>query len=124
MHPAMGGGNDDQKRKLDMAIDDAVRELNATLAMLRSHTSDRPTLGDQLSSYGRRYLPVDGKVRAVGHALLNAATAGALPVDRKDPGYLPSISGSVVTMDSAKLDPFLQTAQQQEAALEKSEESV
>jgi len=83
-----------------------------------------PTLGSELSTYGKRYLPTDGRVRAVGHALLQAATAGASPMVRKEPGFEQSLGGGVTTMDSATLDPFLRTAFKDEDALERSEQSM
>jgi hypothetical protein len=83
-----------------------------------------PALGNDLSSYGRRHLPEDGKVRAVGHALLQAATAGASPVARKEPGFQQSLGAGVTTMDSANLDSFLQSAMRTETALERSEENA
>jgi hypothetical protein len=78
--PAMGGGNDDQKRMLDFAIDDAVRELNAAVAMLRSHTSDRITLGDKAlanwkGAYADDFRPSYASMKGEATGLVNSMLA-------------------------------------------------
>lgn len=116
----------DRVAALDLDLQRMGYHLEEALSRVRGMEGapSVPALGNDLNTYGKRYLPTDGKVRAVGHALLQAATAGASPMARREPGFEQTLGGGVTTMDSATLDPFLRKALQEETALERSEESM
>jgi uncharacterized protein YukE len=73
-------GDDDQKRQLDFAIDDAVRELTSAIGMLRSHTSDRIALGDRVlqnwqGQYADEFRPAYAGMKNEATSLVNSMLA-------------------------------------------------
>jgi uncharacterized protein YukE len=72
--------DDEQKRRLNLAIDDAVGELNSAVALLRSHTTDRIALGDRVlqnwkGQYADDFLPAYAQMKGEATSLLNSMLA-------------------------------------------------
>lgn len=89
-------GDDEQKRQLDFAIDDAVRALSGAVDMLRSHTSDRITLGDRVlqnwkGQYADDFRPAYGQMKSEATDLVNRMLGLIRDLNNaRVPGVLPN----------------------------------